>query len=164
MKSQAIIYTSNTGHTMQYARLLGEKTGLPVYELSEAKTQVAKDTDVIYLGWLMASMVKGYSKAIKQYKISAVCGVGLCDTGSLLEEVRKNNNIPTETPVFTLQGGMDHSKLRGMNKFMINMLTKSMASKENRTEDEEKMLTLLQKGGNYVCEENLQEVLKWYNK
>lgn len=37
MKPNAIVYTSNTGFTEQYARLLGEKTGLPVYPLSEAE-------------------------------------------------------------------------------------------------------------------------------
>lgn len=34
---KAIVYISNTGHTKKYAELIGEKTGLPVYELSEAK-------------------------------------------------------------------------------------------------------------------------------
>lgn len=33
----AIVYTSNTGYTAQYARLLGEKTGMPVYSLDEAE-------------------------------------------------------------------------------------------------------------------------------
>ena len=30
MNPNAIVYTSNTGYTRQYATLLGEKTGLPV--------------------------------------------------------------------------------------------------------------------------------------
>ena len=30
MEPNAIVYTSNTGYTAQYAKLLGEKTGLPV--------------------------------------------------------------------------------------------------------------------------------------
>ena len=33
MEIRAIVYTSNTGHTEKYARMLGEKTGLPVYSL-----------------------------------------------------------------------------------------------------------------------------------
>ena len=36
MRANAIVYTSNTGYTQQYAKLLGEKTGLPVYSLDEA--------------------------------------------------------------------------------------------------------------------------------
>lgn len=61
----AIVYTSNTGHIAQYAKLLGEKTGLLVYELSTALKKLEKGTSVIYLGWLFANSVKGYKKAVK---------------------------------------------------------------------------------------------------
>ena len=37
---KAIIYTSNTGGTERYARLLAEQTGLPAYSLTEAKEAV----------------------------------------------------------------------------------------------------------------------------
>ena len=33
MRPNAIVYTSNTGYTAQYAALLGKKTALPVYSL-----------------------------------------------------------------------------------------------------------------------------------
>ena len=33
----AIIYTTNTGSTERYARLLAERTELPAYSLTEAK-------------------------------------------------------------------------------------------------------------------------------
>mgnify|MGYP002762786918 CR=1 FL=1 len=36
----AIIYTTNTGSTEHYAKLLAQKTGLPVYSLAEAKKRV----------------------------------------------------------------------------------------------------------------------------
>lgn len=39
MNLNAIVYTSNTGYTRQYAVLLGEKTGLPVYSLEEAASR-----------------------------------------------------------------------------------------------------------------------------
>lgn len=68
---QAIVYTSNTGHTAEYAKILGEKTSLPVYALSEAKKQLSSGTEIIYLGWLFANGIKGYKKAAKKYKISA---------------------------------------------------------------------------------------------
>lgn len=159
---KAIVYTSNTGHTAQYAKMLGQKTGLPVYSLGEAAKTLQKQTEIIYLGWLFASSVKGYRKAAKNYKIAALCGVGLCDTGCLLNEVRKANSLPQEMPLFTLQGGMDHSKLRGINKFMINMLTKGLSSKTDRSKDDERMLSLIKNDGNYVSENNLSAVLKWY--
>lgn len=160
MKPTAIVYTSNTGHTEAYARLLGKCTDLPVYPLEDKS--LAKGTSVLYLGWLFAGNVKGYKKAAKRYDIRAVCGVGLCDTGALLTQVRKAISLPEQIPLFTVQGGMDHAKLKGIHKFMINMLTKSIASKADRSEGEDRMLSLLQKGGYYVCEENLSAVLDWY--
>ena len=73
----AIIYTTNTGSTECYARLLTQKTGLPAYSLAEAKKRVFAGAEVIYLGWIMAGSVKGYAGAAKRYQIRAVCGVGI---------------------------------------------------------------------------------------
>lgn len=162
MKAAAIVYTSNTGHTARYAALLGEATGLPVYALEQAKSTLPKGAPILYLGWLLASSVKGYRKAAGRWTIGAVCGVGLCATGTLLEEVRKSNRIPAATPLFTLQGGMDHDKLRGLYAKMIATLTSALEKKTARSADEEGMLSLLRQGGDFVSRENLKAVLDWY--
>ncbi len=161
MSIQAIVYTSNTGFTARYAKLLGEKTGLPVYESEEGEKALPKGTAIVYFGWIMASSVKGYKKAAARYDIRALCAVGLCDTGALMTEVRKATGLPAETPLFTLQGGMDYSRLRGINRFMISMLRKGMAAKKDRTEDEERMYILVRDGGDFLREENLNGVLEW---
>lgn len=119
---KAIVYTSKCGHTAEYAGILGKLTGLPVYSLKDAEKQLENGTSVIYLGWLMASMVQGFKKAAKKFKISAVCAVGLCDTGALLSEVQKANALPEGFPLFTMQGGMDKTKLHGPYKLMINII------------------------------------------
>lgn len=159
---KAIVYTSNTGYTEAYAKILGQKTGLRVITLDQAMKLLPKGTRIIYMGWLFASSVKGYHKAAKRFDIRAVCGIGLCDTGALLAEVRKAIALPESIPLFTMQGGMDHSKLRGINKFMIDMLVKMLQRKEDSTQDEKRMLELIQKGGNYVSQENTQQFMQWY--
>ena len=161
---KVIVYTSNTGHTAEYSKMLGAKIGLLVYSLNEAAKKLQKGTEIIYLGWLFANNIKGYKKATKKYKISAICAVGLCDTGTAVAEVRKANSISEETPLFTMQGGMDKTKLRGINKFMINMLTKGLSSKKERTENDERMLELLTHDKNYVSEENITAFMKWFNE
>lgn len=161
---KAIVYISNAGHTAEYAKILGEKTGLPVYTLNEAAKQISPKTEIIYLGWLFASFVKGYKKAAKKYKIAAVCAVGLCDTGTAIEEVRKANAISVTTPLFTMQGGIDKTKLRGINKFMINMLIKGLSTQKKRSENEERMLFLLTHEENYVCDENTDRFMGWYRE
>ena len=163
MDANSIVYTSNTGYTAEYARLLGEKTGLPVYSLAEAEQKLAAGNRVIYLGWLMAGKVQGYKKAAKRYKVQAVCGVGMGGTGSHLQEVRKANAIPEKTPLFTLQGGFDIQKLSGVYKLMMTIMVKTagkgLAEKQNRTPDEDVMLEMLTQGGSRVSADNLAEVL-----
>ena len=162
MKPTAIVYTFNTGHTRQYSLLLGEQIGLPVYSLDEANSRLSGGSTVIYLGWIHASHVKGYSKAANRFSVCAVCGVGLCDTGTLISEVRKATSIPEGIPLFTLQGGIDRSRLKGMDRLMISMLTKGLAAQKQRSAQDDRMLELLSKDESYVSTENLSGILQWY--
>jgi len=164
MKPTHIVYTSNTNYTARYASLLSGKTGLPALPLAEAVKSLPKGTPIIYMGWLMAGSVKDYAKAAKRFAVQAVCGVGLGDSGAQDDAARKACKLPQAVPVFTLQGGMDINRLQGPYKFAIRMLTRAMAAKKNRTPGEERMLTLLQKGGDYVDEKHLAPVLAWLNK
>ena len=164
MKPYAILYTSNTGHTCQYAHLLGDCLGLPVYSLPDANEQLPKGSPVIYLGWLHASHVKGYAKAARCFDLRAVCAVGLCDTGTMTSEVRTATSIPENIPLFTLQGGLERSKLKGMDKLMISMLTKGLASQKQRSAQDDRMLELLNRDGSYVSPEKLSEFLQWYRE
>ena len=164
MKPTHIVYVSNTGYTARYAALLSEQTGLPALTLTEARKTLPQSTLVIYMGWLMAGSVKDCAKAAKHFAVQAVCGVGLGDSGAQDAAARKACKLPADAPVFTLQGGMDIAKLQGPYRFAIKMLTKAMAAKKNRTPGEDRMLSLLQKGGDYVDAKHLAPVLTWLNK
>ena len=163
----AIIYTTNTGSTERYAKLLVQKTGLPVYSIAEAKKRVAAGAEVIYLGWIMAGSVKGYAKAAKRYQIRAVCGVGMGQTGTQTDNVRKKMAIPADIPLFTLQGNFDVKKLHGiyrpMMELMVKTAGKSLAQKTDRTPEEDDMLDMMRSGGERVKTENLGAVLDWYS-
>ena len=164
MKPSAIVYVSNTGHTRQYALLLAKESGLPVFSYDEAISGLPGGSRIIYMGWIHASHVKGYSGAAKRFAVCAVCGVGLCDTGTLIYEVRQASSIPEDIPLFTLQGGIDRSRLKGMDKLMISMLTKGLDAQKQRSAQDDRMLELLRRDENYVCPENLAEVLQWYKE
>ena len=166
MKPSAIVYTSNTGFTAQYASLLGGETGLPVYSLEDASKSLPQSSPIVYLGWLTAGKVQGYDKAVTKFNLQALCAVGMAKSGSQMEDVRKSNNLPQGLPLFTLQGGFDLKKLRGVYKFMMLVMSKTvakkLAAKPDRTPDEEDMLDLFQNGGNRVSLEKLRPVLAWY--
>ena len=168
MKPSAIVYTSNTGFTAQYASLLGGETGLPVYSLEDALKSLPQSSPIVYLGWLTAGKVQGYDKAVTKFNLQALCAVGMAKSGSQMEDVRKSNNLPQGLPLFTLQGGFDLKKLRGVYKLMMLVMSKTvakkLAAKPDRTPDEEDMLDLFQNGDNRVSLENLRPVLAWYEE
>ena len=166
MMPTAIVYTSKTGFTRQYAQLLGKRLGLPVYSLVDALYGLDQGSPILYLGWIHASAIRDYRKAAKNFSVCAVCGVGLCDTGTLTDQVRKVTAIPASIPLFTLQGGFDGKRLKGIYKMMMSVMAKTvgkkMAQKPNRTPEEDDMLDLLQNGGSRVKEDNLNALLQWY--
>lgn len=163
----AIIYTTNTGSTEQYAKLLAQETGLPVCPLAEAKKMISSSAEVIYLGWIMAGTVKGYAEAARRCKVCAVCAVGMGQTGTQVEEVRKKNQISTAVPLFTLQGNFNVKKLRGAYRLMMEVMVKTagkgLSGKVDRTPEEDDMLDMMLHGGERVKVENLSDVLNWYH-
>lgn len=163
MNSSAIVYTSNTGTTAQYAQMLSKQTGLPVYDLESATKQLERNTSIVYLGWLMAGTIKGYKKANKLFSICLVCGVGMSLAGSQIEEIRKTNNISNTIPLFTLQGGFYLEQLHGMNKLLMTIMKKTagkgLQEKENRTKEEEALLEILLNGGSRVSEDQVKDVV-----
>ena len=155
MEPKAIVYTSNTGHTAQYAQLLSKKSGLPCYDLKEAKSRFSKKEPIIFMGWLIAGFIKDYRRAKKMFDIQAVCAVGLGNSGAQTESVRKANKVPAHVKLYTLQGGIDHDKLTGVYSSMIKTLTKALEMKKDPSDDETAMLALLKKSDNYVSMDNL---------
>ena len=163
---KAIIYTSNTGSTAEYAQLLGKELNLPVHCLQQAKNKVLSGSEIIYLGWIMAGGIKGYKEAAKLYKVRAVCGVGMGQTGTQLKEVRDKNAIPQRIPLFTLQGNFDVKKLHGAYRFMMNVMVKTvgkgLANKTDRTPEEDDMLDMMVNGGKRVSLQNMKAITEWY--
>ena len=163
----AIIYTTNTGSTEHYAKLLAQKTGLPAYSLTDAKDAVSEGAEVIYLGWIMAGSVKGYAEAAKRYRVRAVCAVGMGQTGTQADSVRKKSAVPADIPLFALQGNFDVKKLHGVYRLMMEIMVKTagkaLAEKKVRTPEEDDMLDMMRCGGERVKAENLGAVLDWFS-
>ena len=124
-------------------------------------------TDVIYLGWIMAGSVKGYAAAAKRYNVRAVCGVGMGQTGTQTDSVRKNTSVPANISIFTLQGNFDVKKLHGLYRPMMEIMVKTagkgLAEKKDRTPEEDDMLDMMLHGGERVKIGNLSAVLDWYS-
>lgn len=154
-----IVYTSNTGYTEQYAKLLSCKLSIPKMTLKEAKKKIDRGADIIYLGWLMASHVKDFSTANKLFTVKCLCGVGMAPSGTQLDEIKRAEKLPSDYPLFTLQGGFDMNKLAGPYKFAMKMLLRMVEKKKEPTEAEKWMANTIREGGNFVSADNLDGVL-----
>lgn len=56
---RAIVYTSNTGSTEKYAKLLSRQIEVSAYSMKDAKKMIKPGAEIIYLGWIMAGKIKG---------------------------------------------------------------------------------------------------------
>lgn len=161
MKVDAIVYTSKNGHTKEYAETLSKKINAPILSLEEALIKLNKDSRVIYMGWIRANKVIGYTKAWKKFCVCLVIGCGMFDTGTNIGNVRNRTNINSSVHLFTVQGGIDISALKGFDKLMVKMLISGLSNQKNRTPEDDRMLYLLTHAENNVKEENLNDVLDY---
>lgn len=158
-----IVYQSNTGFTKQYAEMLAKAEKIKAYPLEEA--DFPKETEVFYMGPLMAGRITGADKAVKQFTVVAACGVGMSPPGKeTLTTLSKANYIPN-APMFYLQGGWAPKKVGWFKRRAVNMVTKAtreaLLAKKTRTREEQAYLEMLLLGGSFVAYENLDTIRKW---
>ncbi len=162
----AIVYSSQTGHTRQYAKLLSDELSLPWYDLAKG-VPAPKGRDIIYMGWLFAGKIKGYEAAAKENRIRAVCAVGMSPASDgLIGRLRGENRIPADVPVFYLQGGFDMKALPLPMRAIMSFKNKSIAEglRKLGTLNAQQDATLRMTQGTYSAVEkgNLAPVASWY--
>lgn len=162
----AILYTSNSGYTRQYAELLAKATHLPAYDIHNSIPPALLGTDVIYLGWLMAGSVKGFKETRAKYQIRALCAVGMSPAETDQTSGIKKLYGLSDLPVFYLQGGFDIHKLSGIYKLMMRVMSKKIRGdfekQPTRTPEQESLYQMATVGANYVSAEQLSGVEAWY--
>ena len=97
---KAIVYKSNTGHTMQYAEMLSEKLNIPYFTINEAKTNLQKQDEIVYLGWVCATKICGLGKVKNRYKVKCYGAVGLFPKDENYIKNLKESNKETLRPPF----------------------------------------------------------------
>ncbi|CDM68018.1 Hypothetical protein CM240_0854 [Clostridium bornimense] len=137
MKS-IVIYKSSTGFTKQYAEWIAEEMGIKAIDINKVSTINISDYEyVIFGGWIMASNISGLDK-IKQLKPKklVVFAVGSSlYSEELKNQILKQNNIE-EKSFFYMPGGIRFEKLNFIVRFMLKKIRKSVAKKENKSEQE----------------------------
>lgn len=139
-----VVYQSSTGFTAKYAAWIGEALSCEVKELKYVKPQeIAECESIIFGGWIMGGMISGLDKVRKMNpKELVVFGVG---ASSDREEMRNNvkmQNHLEQTPFFYMEGGLAFEKMGFFPKALLKMMGKSLAKKDNKTEQEQEMVKL----------------------
>ena len=164
-----IVYKSNTGFTKEYAEMLSRAEKMKCYELEGTAGQLEQGTEVLFMGPLMAGRIQGLEAARKQYKVKVAVGVGMSPPSpQTLATLSKANYIP-EAPMFYLQGGWAPKKVSWIQRRMVNMVTRSIRKQlldkgSRRTEEEQRYLDMLLKGGSFVAYKNLDSLRNWLRK
>lgn len=167
MQEKMILYTSNAGHAEAYAQLLSKELGLSCFRLGTEK--VERGAKVIFLGWLMAGSVSGLKKALSLYEVTTIAIVGMAAFDEKNEkEVVEKYHLATNQKVFYLQGGFEMDKLKGLYKFMMGIMKKtvgkSLKKKADKTPEEQDMLDMLLNGRSCVKKENLSSLIAWVTR
>lgn len=124
----AIVYDSCTGSCQKYAELLSAQLHIPAFKLG--KEHIRDGGRIIYVGWLFAGKIVGYAKAAGKYDVGAVVQVGMSPVFEKSESVaRDKNDISTDVPVFTRQGGFNINKLPLPLKLIMKIKNKEIAAR-----------------------------------
>ena len=153
---KAIIYETNSGSTQKYAQILAEKLGVKAYSLKEAQKAVPRGEECAFLGWVFANKIQGLPKAQKLWKLQCAAAVGMNTPGEKYMEILKEAN-KTDVPLFYLRGALDFSKLKWLQRKLLEAI-RSDLEKQKKPGTEE-MIQILQDGCDFVCEDNLSELL-----
>ena len=156
---EAIVYTSNTGFTKEYALMLANRLSLPVYSLEDAKAILNNKANILYLGWLCANRVVGLAKALKLYNVIAIGAVGarLPFNKAYLEELKRVNHKGDN--LFYLHGGIDYQALKGVKKWILKEASKFIA--RGNTKEALELKEIFKNGGSFVDEKYLEPIISF---
>ena len=59
---KAIVYESKAGHTKRYAEMLSDKINVRAMNLKEPKKELDRNDEIVFLGWVCATKIKGLKK------------------------------------------------------------------------------------------------------
>lgn len=136
-----VVYQSSTGFTAKYAAWIADALSCEAKELKRVSAgEVAQYDSIIFGGWIMGGMISGLDKMRKMNPAQlAVFAVGAsAPKEEVQEQIQAQNHLDKE-PFYYVEGGLNFEKMSFFPKMMLKMMGKSIAKKENKTEQEKEM-------------------------
>lgn len=133
-----IFYKTNTGHSKEYAELLGPRISCSeIYPLNKFNLKKIKDVkNIIFIGPIRNNVVQGLAKFLKKYdefkdKNIYICAVGIKPNDAQNKEsvIVANALNYYHVRLYILRGGFDISRFSKVKQFFIKLIVK-IASKK----------------------------------
>ena len=133
---QIVIFSSKTGFTEFYAKLIAKALETEAVSLSDIKAKKLGDYDsVVFGGWIMASNITGLMK-IRKYVTGSLYLFGVGATIPSEENtalIIKQNKIEG-LPFFYMPGGLNKDKLSFFKRKMLDMVASAEAKNPSQTQ------------------------------
>ena len=149
----AVIYTSQTGFTKQYAEWIAEDVQGDCMTVAEAEKKELSGYDaIVFGGWCFAGSIKKldwFKKKAVQWadkkKVVYAVGASPLENPELQEGLRKNftDEEWAQISVFYCPGGLCYEKMSGVSRVMMKMFVRMLA--KNKSEKEQAMAKMLSK-------------------
>ena len=149
----AVIYTSQTGFTKQYAEWISEEVQGDCMTVAEAEKKDLSGYDaIVFGGWCFAGSIKKldwFKKKAVQWankkKVVYAVGASPLENPELQEGLRKNftDEEWAQISVCYCPGGLCYEKMSGVSRVMMKMFVRMLA--KNKSEKEQAMAKMLSK-------------------
>ena len=158
-----VVFQSETGFTKKYAEWIGVALDCEVKPMKQVNEQIVANYDyVIYGGWIMCNMIVGLDK-IRKMPVKELCvfGVGSSKKSKEIEAAMIEMNHLNELPFFYMEGGFQFEKLGFIKKSILKTIKKSIAKKENKTEQDLYMQEVLGTSFDHTDKKNTEKLVDY---
>ena len=157
-----VVYNSQTGFTKQYAQWIAEELQCSAVSLKEVSERQIREAElVIYGGWVFGGTISGLEDMLKKNPAKLVVfAVGAMDSKLVDLSAMKEKNYLENVSFFYMNGGFRFDKLKFPVRMMLKMLRKSIAKKEDKTEQDKFMEKALGKSFDAADKNQIGELVQ----
>lgn len=136
--NKIVVYQSSTGFTKQYATWIARECNCKAIDIKKVSAEEIHKYDVvIFGGWIMGNSIRGLEKARKwNPKKLIVFAVGASPDSDKVRTAIKEQNHLEDVEFYYFEGGFRFNELNFFVRTMLKAMKKSIAKKENKTEED----------------------------
>lgn len=164
-----VLYRSKYGHTMQYAKWIGEALNADVKPINKfRRKELSKYDTVIFGTGVYVGKMSGLKKALKMLKnkpsVIFACGgnPGIEEEIQRIKDTNFTKELLSYHTFFYLPGGLDFSKVKGIMKFFLQIGRKALQNKQNKTQDEIEFLKGFEHPTYFVDKRNIEPIVNHF--